>query len=332
MNFGKNDFGTASATWRISLQEEFSFFANQKGLLYFNGFNWMRFSLHNRSEVRGVKIFSEENRVYVGGESEFGYFDLGASGNLSYHCLSDSVEEKYRNLGNLYDFYESHNTLYIHGDNGVLIKNGTKYSFVSSSEILYASTMLDGMIYLATDHGLKVLMGNKFRPIPGGEPLVGMRINCLLPYKGGLLVPTATGGLFYYDGKTTTRLHTDVDDLLMEGVICCADIKGDQLALGTIRSGLVILNMSNGSVTQYDESRGLQSNTIQSLAFDYRGNVWCGLDYGIDYVKLNFPFSYLYASPHSFGIGLDALCVSGGQVVVMLISPQTADAMCPLCL
>jgi len=24
VNFGKNDFGTASATWRISLQEEFS--------------------------------------------------------------------------------------------------------------------------------------------------------------------------------------------------------------------------------------------------------------------------------------------------------------------
>lgn len=304
VNFDKKDFGYGTNTWRISSKGNWTYFANQKALLQYNGITWSRFELNNRSEVRGVAVSSRSGRIYLGGEDEYGYMDLSETGTLRYHCLSDKVDDKFKNLGNMFDFYETDDALYMRGDNHILIKRGENYQLVTSKEGIYASTMSGGTLYLATDNGLKQLGGgNKLTGVKGAGMLGGKRINVMVPYRNGILIPTATEGLFYYKDGVTVPYTTQVDDVLKSSTICCAAIKGDTLAVGTIRSGLLIINLSNGSSTFYDETRGMQSNMVQSVAFDAHGNVWCGLDYGIDYIELGAPFTYLYRSPQSYGIG-----------------------------
>lgn len=71
--------------------------------------------------------------------------------------------------------------------------------------------------------------------------------------------------------------------------------------------GLILLNKSTMQVKYFNENNGLQNNTVLSLGFDSRENLWAGLDNGIDYICLNSPLSNLYSYPCSYGAGYSAI-------------------------
>ena len=63
----------------------------------------------------------------------------------------------------------------------------------------------------------------------------------------------------------------------------------------------------------FNENNGLRNNTVLSVSFDTTGNLWAGLDSGIDYVCLSSPFTNLYSYPYSYGTGYTA-AVEGGYL------------------
>jgi len=302
-NYNNTDYGRGTTTWRISTAGRWTFFANQNGILVYNGAFWQHFYLNNRSETRSVAVMKDKGRVYVGGENEFGYLEPKKTGELKYHCLSDRLGKEYSSIGNVFDIYEADGVIYYRCDNYVLIANGGKYRLVKSPGKIFSSVMVDMMLYVATDNGVYMLAGSKLVPIKEGQILYGKRINSMIKYGKGFLITTFSDGLFYCDGSTVVPFHTSADDLLRQGGICCAALNGNLLAFGTIHNGLVLVDLKQGNIRTYGEINGLQHNTVLSLAFDDMGNVWAGLDCGIDYINLKSPFSYLYKTPYSYGIG-----------------------------
>lgn len=307
IHYGKADYGNGATTWRIVSNGNWTFFSNQRGLLAFDGVSWTRYELNNRSEARGVAVFPDSRRVFVGGENEYGYFEVGKTGALEYNCLSETVDSRYAQIGNIFEIYELNGSYYLRGDNNILIKAGDKLSLIKTKDKIFSSLLYNGVIYVATDHGVRMLAGKQLVPIANGELLEGKRINNMFGYEKGMIVTTATDGLFFYDGRRVIPYETPADNLLQKGVICYAAYRNGIMAFGTLHNGLVIYNTGTGSVQNYDELKGLQSNSVISVAFDDHGNVWAGLDYGIDYVLLEDPFTYLYRTPFSYGIGYSAL-------------------------
>lgn len=303
MHYGLDDYGSGHSTWRIATYDNWTFFANERALLSFDGISWERHLLNNRSEVRGVAVFPKQHRVYVGGENEYGYFEVGQNGVLQYHCLSDSVDKRFREIGNVWEIYELSGVLYLRCDNYILIMHNKEPYMIESKDKIFASILVDGVIYVATDHGVRMVAGERLIPITGGAPLDHMRINSMFKYKQGMIVTTSNDGMFYYDGRRVTSMPTAADRLLKEGVICCAAINNELVALGTIHNGVVLLNMTTGEVRNYNETHGLQNNTVLSVNFDAVGNLWAGMDYGIDYIVTQAPYSHLYGKGLSYGIG-----------------------------
>ena len=311
-NFNSNDYGAARTTWRISTCGEWAFFANQRGLLEYDGTSWRHYSLNNHSEVRSVMVMSDRKRVWVGGEYEFGYFDVRPQGVLQYHCLSDSLPASVRaDLGNVFDFYEMGGITYARCDYYIIIIAGEKMTVVHSKDKIFASTMWNGTVYLATDHEILMLTGHQLLPIESSVLPKTIRINTMIPFNRGILIASANYGLYYYDGMKIDVYPTCIDVLLRDGCVCCMASHGSRLAFGTLAFGLLILDEKTGAVEKYDNSCGLQSNTVQSLAFDERGNIWCGLNTGIDRVMLANPFTSLYRIPRSYGMGYTALLDDG---------------------
>lgn len=89
--------------------------------------------------------------------------------------------------------------------------------------------------------------------------------------------------------------------------------KDDKIALGTIHKGLVLVDCSTMQLKYFNENNGLRNNTVLSVSFDTTGNLWAGLDSGIDYVCLSSPFTNLYSYPYSYGTGYTA-AVEGGYL------------------
>ncbi|MES2848010.1 MAG: hypothetical protein V4685_03055, partial [Bacteroidota bacterium] len=67
------------------------------GLLTFDGINWKTYPLPNKSIVRCLE-FGPDNKLYVGGQDEFGYFTKAGNGQLSYHSLKEKVPAKERSF------------------------------------------------------------------------------------------------------------------------------------------------------------------------------------------------------------------------------------------
>ena len=76
--------------------------------------------------------------------------------------------------------------------------------------------MIKGILYIGTDRGVWVLVGNTPFPLQGAEDLASKRIRGIIPYKSGVLVVTAYNGLFYCDGRTMEPFVTGAEDFMRE--------------------------------------------------------------------------------------------------------------------
>jgi DNA-binding CsgD family transcriptional regulator len=308
LNYDKSLYGKGSQTWQINAYGEgWVYFANQNGMLQYDGNSWNLFPLNNDSDVRSVLPSCARKRIYAGGIGEFGYFEPDGNGRLSYHCLSDSIAGEEREIGNVWGIHEADNILYVQGDNRVVKYLNGKFTVIDAGHKIDCSDMVKGVLYVGTDHGVMVLVGHTFFPLRGAEPLMTKRIRGVIPHTTGVIVVTAYDGLFHCDGESCVPFKTGVERFLAENEVFCVAESGELIALGTVHKGIVLVNRSTQEVKYFNENNGLQNNTVLSLAFDPQGNLWAGLDNGIDYVCLNSPLTGLYTYPYSFGAGYDAL-------------------------
>ncbi len=308
INYPKNVYGKGSQTWQMAVYaDNWVYSANKNGLLQFDGNAWDLFPLNNRSDVRSVLPSRQGGRIYVGGINEYGYFEPGKDGQLVYTCMSDLVPDPDRFIGNVWGIHENDHILYFQGDQRILKFINGEYALITSSWKIDCSSMVNGVLYIGTERGTFVLVGNTLFPLQGAEALSSKRIRGIVAYREGVLIVTAYDGLFYYDGRTVVPFITGLEGFMRENEVFCAAASGDQLALGTVRKGLVLVHMQTFEAKYYNENNGLQNNTVLSLVFDEQHNLWAGLDNGIDYVCLNSPFTNLYSYPYSYGTGYTAL-------------------------
>ena len=70
------------------------YFANNRGLLSFDGVNWNLHSLPNNRGVKSIYIDSDNKdseKIYVGSFEEFGYFARDSANRLVYHSLKPFI-------------------------------------------------------------------------------------------------------------------------------------------------------------------------------------------------------------------------------------------------
>lgn len=304
INFDKSVYGKGAQTWQIApYDDKWVYFANKNGMVQFDGNVWSVFPLNNSSDVRSILPSATQKRIYVGGINEFGYYEPGTDGSLAYHCMSDTLDTPMRFLGNVWGIHEADNILYMQGDNRVVKYLNGKYTDIEMQAKIDCSNMVDGILYIGTDKGVWLLVGNTFFPLQGADALASMRIRGIVPYKKGVLVVTAYNGMFYCDGRTMEPFITGAEDFMRENEVFCVATKDNKIVLGTIHQGLLLIDCENMRLKYFNENNGLRNNTVLSVSFDPAGNLWAGLDSGIDYVCLSSPFTNLYSYPNSYGTG-----------------------------
>ena len=69
------------------------YFANQEGLLSYDGTYWKTYPLPNKTIIRSV-VIGKDNKIYVGGQDDFGYFTPDKSGKLVYKSLKTFLPQK----------------------------------------------------------------------------------------------------------------------------------------------------------------------------------------------------------------------------------------------
>lgn len=306
-NFSELALGQGGQTWDIGVfDDDLVFFANKDGVYRYDGNRWTAHRFNNGLDARAVCADREHHRIYISGINEFGYLSPDRRGFMKYTCLSDSIGED-RLSGNMWGIYNHNDVIFVQADQSILRISGRRHSVINSPVKLDCSSMINGVLYLGTEQGLKMLVGDAILTAHGTDELRGMRIRGILPYDDRLLIVTVGSGLYSYDGRSLSKFDV-AGDFIRHNEIFCAAITGKRyLALGSILNGVAVVDLATGRTTTYDQSVGLQDNTVLSLAFDHRGDLWVGLDNGIDRINLTDPVTKLISAGQRIGAGYAAI-------------------------
>ncbi|MDX6181748.1 triple tyrosine motif-containing protein [Flavobacterium sp. Fl-77] len=285
-------YGAGNQSWMIAQDDQnYLYFANNEGLLEYNGTNWDLYPTPNETIMRSVKVI--DNTIYTGCYMNFGYWTRHANGKLQYTSLSDRIKSKIlddEQFWNIlkYDqwiLFQSLNRIYIYDTKTkkfkiIAPKSGVVKSF-SSKNAIYFQTLKKGLFEIE---------GGKEKLISDHPVLKKFTIANIFAIEEGLMIQTQLDGFYKLVGSNLTHFVTDVDQELKSSFVYSSQrLQDGSYALGTVSNGIFILSSTGKLKYHISQSKGLSNNTALSLFEDKDHNLWTGLDNGINCINLKSP-------------------------------------------
>jgi DNA-binding CsgD family transcriptional regulator len=298
INYSKRAYESGNQN-RVIAQDKrgLLYFANDDGLLVFDGTYWKTYPLPNKSIVRSLAVM--DDKIYIGGQQDIGYFSFDAQGVLSYRSLKPLIPPGQTDFSDVWRvipfqgdvFFQSNKRIFQWHNGKVLPFKSINWAFMG-----VARGMLIAQEY---EHGLMTFRNGQWLPFPGEDALefakdrVGIRgfVN-IGAHK--LLIATLKSGLYICeDGKITPFAGGSVARVTADLVQSVFAIDTAYLAIGTRLGGYYVIDSSGAIIQHATKQEGLQSNTVNSVFADKEKNIWLGLNNGIDMVIFNSPVNHI---------------------------------------
>ncbi|WP_229254245.1 hypothetical protein [Dyadobacter sp. NIV53] len=312
INYSLSVYKAHNQNWSIDQsQNHIIYAANSDGLLEYDGASWKLYPLPNQQIVRTVlcdevmvdkslrgKTFvtgtNTENRIYVGGYGEFGYWHPTATGQLAYHSLSKDVNFASLKTEEIWHILKTPEYIYFQSFSAMYRYDGRKLIEISSSgNFMFLRYVNNRLFIQMIGKGLFELKGEKFIPLPGTEQLAGSIVSSILPFsKNQILITTAKHGLFIWQNGEMKPWNIPLSEELKKNIVNKAIVlsQDSSFVFGTIQKGIYVISRNGTLKYQFNKENGLQNNTVLALAEDSRKHLWAGLDQGIDLIKMSSPF------------------------------------------
>lgn len=313
-NFQRAVYNAGTQNWWSAQGDNgIMYFANNSGLVRFDGQFWSLHTVPNGSNLRVLHYSTDQQRLYVGAFNDFGYFTNDSIGDLKYVSLMDRVPPEHRSFGDVWRIHEASWGVVFQAFEGLYFFKNDTIEVVKPRSEFHFSYYVNGVLYVFDrSNGLMEYRNGYLKKLPGGDFFTGLEVWSILPLSNDeVLIGTAKRGLFRYNGVTITPWNTPVNELLKKYQIYSALRIDDQhFAFGTIQNGLIISDKQGVVKQMINREKGLQNNTILSMCLDLDGNLWLGLDNGIDYVEINSPITLLQDF-FDFGTGYTSAVFDG---------------------
>lgn len=292
VKYSTETYGAGNQNWMITQdQNQFVYFANNDGLLEYNGTDWQLYPSPNETIIRSVKVIGD--KIFTGSYMEFGFWKRKSNGLLSYTSLSNSIkrrilkEEQFWNILN-YDqwvIFQSLNRIYIYDT-----KMGSFKIIAPSADIIKSFRTPHSIYFQTTNQGLYEIEAGKSQLVSNDPILKSNRIVNVFSFKDELLLLTQTKGFYKLSRGTLSKFNTDADSKIMQSnVYSCEMLSDGDIAIGTVSKGVFIINKEGQIKHQISQENGLSNNTALSLFEDKENNLWVGLDNGINCINLKSP-------------------------------------------
>ncbi|MEO0007020.1 MAG: hypothetical protein RJA20_1216 [Bacteroidota bacterium] len=309
LNFSRQDFRAGTQMWDIAQSNNgVVWFANNDGLLEFDGTHWRLYKIANGTIVRSARAGSS-GKIFVGGQGDFGFFSPDKSGKLEYHSLTDKLDPRHKNFTDVWDIEVIGESVFFRTDDQIFEwTNNQLTPLISDNKtLLFMGKWNSKLLFQDAGYTLFTLENGILSQI-GSESEIGGQISASLTLNTGqLLITTIKNGIFSVDSGNIQQWNTSNDVFLKDNRIFCATLLPDNsLALGTSFNGLVTLDNQRRIFHHINKKNGLGNNTVLSLFATSAGSIWLGLDNGTAFADLNSAFSSIFPDGELQGTGYTA--------------------------
>jgi ligand-binding sensor domain-containing protein/DNA-binding CsgD family transcriptional regulator len=286
------------------------YFANYEGLLSFDGNYWKNYPLPNKLVVRSVAL-GKDNRIYAGGQDDFGYFSPDKNGKLVYTSLKRLLSEKNYNFSDIWNIVPYGNDVFFLCREKIFQLNNNMITvYPAVSDWLFLGESNHQLIAQDGKNGLLEFRDGLWAPFLKSSALpASYLVTCLFPFgRDSSFVGTVNTGFYILSGNTITPFHfAGLNPFSNERVLTAISVNKDWLAIGTNLDGAYIVNKKGEIVQNLSRKEGLQNNNILMLFLDKNKNLWLGLDNGIDFIAYNNAIKHIYPEKLNEGLGYTSI-------------------------
>jgi len=305
INYEKTTYGAGTQNWGIQQDRNgILYFANNEGLLTFDGTFWKTYPIANKTIVRSLAI-APDHRIYVGAQGDFGYFSPAANGKLQYHSLRDKIPAGDKIFADIWDivahakdvFFRSENKIFRLSDNKITVYNSASgWRFLGAANNQIIAQDKRGLLKYENKHWVSFLQTD----IPGDY--IATSISAY--NRDTLLLSTWQHGLYTISNNSIRKLKDyQAEQFTNQQLSEAFKLNDDMLVIATNINGCYIVNKRGTIVYNFSRKLGLQNNAVLSILKDNHNNLWLGLNNGIDFIANNDAIRHLNPEAFTEGVG-----------------------------
>ncbi|WP_445383196.1 response regulator [Robiginitalea sp. IMCC43444] len=295
-NYAYRDYeGAPINWWALEDEDGIMYFANNAGILQYDGVNWRNIEL----PVGGTRCLTKDDKgtIYVGSNGEFGYLEPNEVGELKYVSLVDKIPEEHRVFSDVWEVDYFKGRVIFRTQFKLYCWDGSTMKVITSEQGYHVGAIVRDTYYLRIwGRGLCYLTEeDTFELVPEGEQFANERIYVILPYdENNILIGTRNLGYFLFDGNTFTPFDTEVDeytkgDIYLPGVA----MDDGRFVINSFSDGAFLMGHDGRLIQKYTVENGLQDGAVDYTYVDSRGILWLALFNGISSVNLKNNFTFL---------------------------------------
>ncbi|MDR0792003.1 MAG: hypothetical protein LBE82_01745, partial [Chitinophagaceae bacterium] len=290
-NYTTDQSGAGTQTWCMDQDKRgIMYFANNDGLITFNGKYWKIYPLPNKTIVRSIAVDTVSGKIYVGGQDEIGYFFPDDRGELTFRSLKNRLPENNNRFADVWNIVFFEHSVFFRTTNRIFEWKDDVFTVYNTQGEWRALAKVSGRLLAQEQHmGLVEWKHGAWETIC---PTAGnLHITSILEYNADTaLITTNKNGIFLFQSQknTLTKAVTVADKIwTSEHIYCARKVNENRFAVGTTTGGCYITDINGNVIQRLTKTEGIQNNNILSLFLDREQNLWMGLDNGIDFVAYN---------------------------------------------
>jgi DNA-binding CsgD family transcriptional regulator len=296
-NYKSTDYNAATQIYDSKQDKEgILYFANDDGLLTFDGNYWKVYPMPNHTSIKSLAI-DQSGKIYVGGQDEVGYFYPNQYGVLKFHSIKQLLPEKARQFADIWDIVIDGDQVFFRTIEAIFqYKNDHITVFDASGGWRFLTKADQTVFAYDTDKGLVIFINGHWQSCCGKTSVTGMGITGITSFsKDTLLITTQKHGLYLLHGQTLTKKNTPVDPVFFNDLINCSQkIDSNRYAIGTAANGVLIIDAKGQLIQKFSNGEGLQNSNVYHILLDRDKNLWVGLENGVSFINYNTSIKNIY--------------------------------------
>ena len=287
-NYEKKKYNAGTQNWQIQQDKQGRmYFANNEGVLSFDGNYWELYPLPNKTIVWSIEMAN--NQLFVGGQDEMGYLSPDAGGHLAFQSLKSLLDESDQKFADIWNIVNVGEDIFFRSISRLFkLNKGKMKVYQPSSTWGFLGKFQNKVIAHDEARGIMIYKNGNWELFIKKQDLPeNFYITSISDYtKGSSIVTTSKNGLFQLT-------EAEIKPLSIKGINnndhFTSVVKIDEFnyVLGTYNNGVYLFNEKNEVIESFTKQEGLQNNNLRSLYIDKSKNIWMGLNNGISFIPFN---------------------------------------------
>ena len=308
INYNKTDFHGGLQTWDIEQDKNgCMYFANNEGLLTYDGTFWNVHALPNKTIMRSLSIHPD-GRIFVGGQGEIGYFTSDEHGFLKYFSLISLLPKGQEKFADIWDIEITGESIFFRATDRIFHLTNNTIS-VYTAQTAWEFMKVVGNKIFAQDQqlGLFQFRNNKWLPIDNNSLLSNERVSGIIEFGKDVFLVSTLDRHFFTLQNNKIQPNLAFNSLPIHSFSNkMAVLNASELVLTTFSEGCFIVNHEGKIIQQISRKEGLQNNAVLCLFLDRNQNLWVGLNNGISFIAYNAAIKYITPNPENEVSGFSA--------------------------